>query len=97
MGRSVQPRGNLTITNSLPPEKEKLRECAARSGEDVTGYVQRLIEKHGDAQPMVSEALAPFRRQVAESGMSDAELETFFEEVREEVWQERQADPGKAP
>ena len=35
----------------------------------------------------VDEALAPFRRQVEESGLSDADLGAFFEEVREEVWQ----------
>jgi hypothetical protein len=44
----------------------------------------------------VDEALAPFRRQVQESGLTDEELRAFFEEVREEVWRERQAKPGQA-
>jgi plasmid stability protein len=39
------------------------------------------------SRPLPSdEALAPFRREVAESGISDEELRTFFEEVREEVY-----------
>jgi len=40
-------------------------------------------------------ALAPFRRQVEESGMTDDELGDFFEEVREEVWQEKHGRPNK--
>ncbi len=43
------------------------------------------------------EALAAFRRQVAESGMSDEELLTFFEGLREEVYEEKHGRPGKAP
>jgi hypothetical protein len=39
------------------------------------------------------EALAPFRRQVAQSGMSDDELRAFFEELREEVYREKHGDP----
>ena len=35
--------------------------------------------------PTLDEVLAPFRRQVEESGMSDDELGAFFEEVREEI------------
>ena len=43
------------------------------------------------------EALAPFRRQVAESGMSDVELREFFEEVRQEVYQDKHGKPSQAP
>jgi hypothetical protein len=41
-------------------------------------------------------ALAPFRREVESSGMSDDELQTFFEEAREEVYQEKHGKPSKA-
>ncbi|HJT78646.1 MAG TPA: hypothetical protein VJ739_15695 [Gemmataceae bacterium] len=43
------------------------------------------------------ESLAAFRRQVAESGMSDEELRTLFEGLREEVYEEKHGRPGKAP
>ena len=80
----------MSITISLSPEEEKrLRERADRAGQDVADYVRQLIhhELHG-----VSEALTPFRREVDESGMTDAELRGFFEDVREEIWQEKQGN-----
>jgi predicted transcriptional regulator len=84
----------MTITIDLSPETErKILERAARSGQDVTAYIHRLIER--DIQG-VDEALAPFRRQVDESGMSDDELGAFFEGVREEVWQERHGRPSQS-
>jgi hypothetical protein len=46
-------------------------------------------------RPAVDHALAPFRRQLEESGISDDELGAFFEEVREEVWQEKHGGPSK--
>jgi hypothetical protein len=85
----------MSITINLTPDEErKLLERAARNGQDVTAYVHRLIER--DIRG-VDEALAPFRRQVAESGISDDELGAFFEEVRDEVWQEKHGRPGEAP
>jgi hypothetical protein len=83
---------NITIHLS-PAEEKKVLERAAQSGQDVTAYIHRLIER--DIQS-VDEALAPFRRQVEESGMSDDELGAFFEEVNGEVWQEKHGKPGKA-
>jgi hypothetical protein len=43
----------------------------------------------------VEQALAPFRRQVEESGLTDDELGDFFEEVREEVWQDKHGRPSQ--
>ena len=82
---------NLTIKLS-PDEEKKLGERAARNGQDLTAYVHQLIER--DIQ-VVDEALAPFRRQVEESGISEEGLDVFFEEVREEVWQEKRGGPSK--
>lgn len=101
----------MTITISLQPEtEEKLRQCAAQSGETVEGFIQRLVERvarHVNGVPPAEraslqgtlpsdEALAPFRREVAESGMTDEELRDFFEEVREEVYREKHGRPSKA-
>ena len=62
----------MSITINLTPDEEsKLLELAARNGQDVTAYVYRLIER--DIKD-VDEALGLFRRQVAESGISDEEL-----------------------
>ncbi len=83
----------MTVTLSLPPEMEKkLQERAAACGNDVAGFVHRLIERELTSQA-VNDALAPFRKQVEESGITDEELTKFFEEVRDEVWREKH---GKA-
>ncbi len=41
-------------------------------------------------------ALASFRREVEESGLTDDELRAFFEEVREEIYQEKHGRPSQA-
>ena len=80
----------MTITLELPPETErKLRERAAAIGQDVTAFVQGIIERSVTVKPTLDEILAPFRQQVKESGMSDEELTTFFEDMRDRVWQEK--------
>jgi hypothetical protein len=91
----------MSITNSLPPEmEEKLRQRAAERGQTVDGYVRQLVEREvlgtndgrtGAAPPSAprlpsDEALAPFRNEVAESGMTDDELLEFFEGLREKVY-----------
>jgi hypothetical protein len=84
----------MTITVELGPDEEtKLLERAAPSGQNVTAYVRRLIAR--DIQG-VDEALAPFRRQVEESGLSDAELRVFFEEFRQEIWREKHGKASEA-
>jgi hypothetical protein len=57
--------------------RAKLAEQAASSGQDISAVASDLIE-HAIAQPSVDEVLAPFRKQVAQSGMSDEELDAFF-------------------
>ena len=75
----------------LPPDTEaKLRDRAKASGEEVSSFAVRLLRAALDA-PSVSELLAPFRRQVEESGITDAELDRLGEELRDEVWQERKS------
>ena len=79
----------------LSPDTEaKLRERARANGEDVSAYAARLLSDALSA-PSVDELLAPFRKQVEESGISDGELDQLGEELRREVRQEKQA--RKAP
>jgi hypothetical protein len=81
----------MTLTLNLPPETErKLIERATQTGQDVTLLARELIERGLNTTPTIDEILAPFRRQVAESGMTDEELDRLFQEEREEVWQQRQ-------
>ncbi len=81
----------MSLTIELPEETERDLATYARShGRTAEAVVLDMIERHL-ASRMLDEALAPFRRDVAESGMSEVELDAFFEEVRDEVWQEQQA------
>jgi hypothetical protein len=88
----------MTITIDLTPEEEvRLRARASQRGRDLGRYVHDLIAKdiRGPSSPEVDEALAPFRRQVEASGMTDDQLDEFFEEVREEIWREKQGSLSK--
>lgn len=86
----------MTITISLSPEVEsELQKRAAANGQDATEYIRAIVEKELLAPPTVDELLAPFRRQVEESQMTDDELDAFVEEVREEVWREKQGQRAK--
>jgi predicted DNA-binding protein len=88
----------MTITIRLSDdEQRRLAERAARNGRDLAEYIHLLIERDIQEPSAVDQALAPFRRQVKESGMSDDELGDFFEEVREEVWQPKQGRPSNTP
>jgi hypothetical protein len=79
----------------LPPDTEQtLRERAEANGEDVASYAARLIQQALTA-PSVEELMAPFRREVEESGIADDELDRLGEELRREVRQERLARKAK--
>jgi hypothetical protein len=78
----------LTI---IVPDKAKLaleQRARERGYSDVTKYVERLITTDLLADKSFDEILAPIRKTFQESGMAEAELETLFEEAREEVCQE---------
>ena len=82
----------MTITIRLTPEEEAaLRERASRSGQDVADYAHRLIAQHVRSSGTLADVLAPVRRQFAESGMTEEDLDAAVEEAREEVWREKHA------
>jgi hypothetical protein len=86
----------MTITIPLSDEEQRrLAERAARNGRDLADYVHLLIERDIGEPGAVDQTLAPFRRQVEDSGMTDDELGDFFEEVREEVWQDKHGRPSQ--
>jgi predicted transcriptional regulator len=86
----------MTITIRLSDEEQRrLAERAARSGRDLADYVHLLIKRDIQQMAGVEQALAPFRRQVEESGLTDDELGDFFEDVRAEVWQDKHGRPSQ--
>jgi len=84
----------------LPAEVEaRLRERAKARGEDVSAVAARMLEDALNSTTMnsatVDELLAPFRRQVEESGIRDDELDRLGEELRDEVWREAQTPKAR--
>lgn len=73
------------IKVKLTPEKGKLLlERASRQGIDVDHYLTKLIDR--DLTTLtIDEILAPFRADVAATGMTQEELDQFFKGVRKEV------------
>ena len=68
----------------------QLAERAMLEGKTVPSFALEMIARGLGRERTLDEILAPFRQSVAESGLSEKELEEFFEEVREEVWQEKE-------
>lgn len=99
----------MSLTITLPPETEQLlRETAARNGQSAEEYARNIIKQavgarngNQEARPVAAtllpsdEALAGFRKEVQESGITDEELFTLVEEVREEVYREKHGRPSK--
>lgn len=67
-----------------------LTQRAAAHKQDIATAASELIERAA-ARPSVDEALAPFRRQVAASGMSDEQLDEFFRQEIEAHRREKKA------
>jgi len=82
---------NMTINISLTPEAEtKLRQRAASLGRDLSIVASDLLEE-AVCRPSVDELLAPARKQVAESGMSDQAVDNLFRNALKEVRDEKRA------
>lgn len=73
---------------SLAPDVEaRLIAKAKASGEDPERHAEKLLSS-ALMSPTLDEVLGPFRRQAADSGMSDDELDSFYEGLRDKVWQD---------
>lgn len=77
MATTVQTTETQVTLRLSDLARAKLAEQAANSGQDISAVASDLIER-AIARPTIDEVLAPFRKQVAESGMSDEELDAFF-------------------
>jgi hypothetical protein len=70
--------------------RAKLAEQAAKSGQDISAVASDLIEQ-AVTRPTVDEVLAPYRKQVAESGMTDEKLDDFHRDLLTKVRTEKKA------
>jgi predicted transcriptional regulator len=84
----------MTLTINLPPDlADALREHAARSGKDVSGFVLEAVQEKLAKAKTFEEICAPFAGAAAAAEIDETEFEQFFDAVRQEAWEERQ---GKA-
>ena len=81
----------LKITVSEQATAALEQRARERGYRDVNKYVERRIATDLLAAQPFDEILAPIRRTFHDSGMSEDDLNTFFEEAREEVYQEKKA------
>ncbi len=84
----------MTITISLPADiEESVKSQAIKEGKPLADYVESLVEEGTSrrdridllAEKSFDEILAPFRRNVEESGLSDEALDALFTEARKEA------------
>jgi hypothetical protein len=91
----------MTITISLRPEaEERLRKRAEEAGLAPDALARQLLEQAltgehvappGRPRSELDEILAPFRKQVADSGMTDEELKDLFTQARDELRREKRS------
>ena len=82
----------MTRTIELPLSEEFLRlvdERALTPGLAREAYICAVLSKDGAGDRSISEILAPFRDQVASSGIGGEQLDRLFSEAREESYRER--------
>lgn len=84
----------MAITINLSPDiEESVKSQADKEGKPLEDYVESLVEEGSRrrdridllAEKSFDEILAPFRRNVAESGMSEEALDALFSEARKEA------------
>ncbi len=81
----------MSLVISLSSElEEKLRRRAGELGMDADTFARKAVEEKLRGPRSLDEILAPFRQQVAQSGMTDQQADEFYESLRDEVWQEQQ-------
>lgn len=80
----------MTITIDLPSEVETaLRKKAADNGKDFQVFILDTLKTKA-LKPSLDEILAPIRKNFAESGMTEEELDELIENERQAMWEEKQ-------
>lgn len=72
--------------------QDKLQQRALDFGQDVTQYVERLIEKDLTKPMSLRDLYALVHRQIEQSGISEDELDALIEKARAEAYEERKRE-----
>ena len=80
----------VTVEIPIPDELLGVLESRARSaGLNRDEYIRALVRRDLTSGQRLHTILDPFRRQVAESAISDDELTELFASAREDVYREK--------
>jgi hypothetical protein len=84
----------MTITIDLPLEIETaLQKKASADGTDIQSYILATL-KTSALKPSLDEILAPIRKNFAESGMTEEDLDELIESERQAMWEEKNGKRG---
>ncbi len=82
----------MTLTIQVPQNIGTVLEQKAKNqGKNIAEYVENLIEKDIDERKTLDEILAPVRKNFAESGMTEEDLDALIESERQAMWEEKNA------
>src|SRR4051812_39163687 len=80
----------MTLTISLPSDSEtRLKERARAAGQDLTRYVEQLIEKDLAAPLSIPDAAEPLAKAVDAAGVTHDRFTSILEEARDAARRER--------
>ena len=84
----------MTITIDLPSEVETaLQKKAAADGKNIQTYILETLKTQA-LKPSLDEILAPIRKNFADSGMTEEELDKLIENERQAMWEEKNSKRG---
>lgn len=70
--------------------RSKIAEQAVHDGQDLSAVISELVEQSVN-RPSVAQIMAPVRKQAAESGMNERELDQFLHQQLKAHRQEKKA------
>ncbi len=80
----------VILTIQVPQSISAILEKNAKNkGKNVAEYVEGLIEKDIERRKNLDEILAPLRKDFADSGMTEEDLDTLIESERQTMWEEK--------
>ena len=87
-GDGKQPVKHMSISLELDATTvERVQRAAQRAGLDVPTFLQNFVGRSFTDERLparsIEDILAPFRNEVARAGVTDAQLDTAFDEARQ--------------
>ncbi len=69
-----------------------LQQRAKANGRDINDFVKKIVEDQA-LTPTLDELLVPVRREIAEKGIDEDELDDFMSSLRKKVKEEKRNQP----